>query len=364
MNVARNPYVKFLGLQHWYRSQSSKQIITSVILLACCLAAGSIWLAIIAIDSLYYDYYDTVSWVAGMGPGAAIGCQQLGTPASLEVPATAADFPGAEQYASGKSMGLPVQRAVLVLTSWASMRSGDTWSWSGPLVDANKAAWAAQCGYTFKSVPPPTDYDRKPAWWKVYLMAKELKSMQWTWVLWLDADAVLMQPGVCMDTLFAQAEASGHDIVGTDDGGGLNTGAWAARGNGGLQHSKSATAPWAAGFLQMVYAQEDLITPPPEAGLLYEQYAVQTCLDRWPAGRAHLRVVPPCAINSQPRKSLFDPALYYPGLPVYHTAGFHGQTKATLLCRALAASGVQPTWPAHSWAAVPEEIQAHCTAPV
>ena len=69
--------------------------------------------------------------------------------------------------------------------------------------------------------------DERPASWSKILAVKHyLKDVDW--VMWLDADTIITNPDIRLESLLPRS-ASGPDFVITVDGGGYNAGIWLMR---------------------------------------------------------------------------------------------------------------------------------------
>jgi hypothetical protein len=109
----------------------------------------------------------------------------------------------------------------------------------------NHAAYAARHGYTARDSSDllAVHTDRPPAWSKIKAVQRLLESNQCDWVLWLDADTVIMNSTVPLESLIpsdaATATATTIDLVITTDRRfTANSGSWLLR-----------NSPWSRQFL-------------------------------------------------------------------------------------------------------------------
>lgn len=79
------------------------------------------------------------------------------------------------------------------------------------------------------TTPPPKSgaADERPASWSKILAVKHyLKDRDW--VMWLDADTIVTNPDIRLESLLPRS-SNGPDFVITVDGGGYNAGIWLMR---------------------------------------------------------------------------------------------------------------------------------------
>jgi hypothetical protein len=120
------------------------------------------------------------------------------------------------------------------------------------LTNPSKRAYCERWGYDFACVEGTLDPDRPPAWSKVLLVRRLLD--QYDWVFWLDADALIMNPDVALESLLDPryslilVKQPGPDPFGNLH---LNTGSFFARSD-----------EWSKGLMDDLYRQSQFIDHP------------------------------------------------------------------------------------------------------
>jgi len=219
---------------------------------------------------------------------------------------------------------------------------------------ANKRAYADHHGYELLVHAPAPEL---PApWSKLDALLEHLP--RFDWLLYLDGDALIANPGVCLETFLDEA----YDLVLAEDWGGYNTGAFLVRNSNASVDLLRAMAATAAGALDLARREPWYAKTLP---FEFEQRALHYLADTqtwraWAARspekvprvspkaaaalRARIRVVPQCALNAYlvrprpaggPAAKAARHAAYQPGDFVVHLAGHKGENKAALLEYAL-----------------------------
>jgi len=237
------------------------------------------------------------------------------------------------------ALGEQAKPRVAILTLYDS-----TWSWAGSLVDNNRDEYAARWGYEYVNANGLINASRPTAWSKLTAMVHHLP--KYDWLLYLDADALIMNPDIQIEAFLDRR----YDFIATNDGNGFNSGSMLVQ-----------NTPWALWWLQQLWNQGHLVTGK-NLPFLYEQRAFHALLAADPSIEAkHVKYLPPCAFNSQLKKSPFDLGQFVPGDFVLHFAGYHGLTKQVMLCRYAAA--LHRTWVIlreDQIARIPLSVAAHC----
>ena len=218
----------------------------------------------------------------------------------------------------------------------------------------NKRAYADHHGYELIVHEPAATL---PApWSKIDALLLHLR--RFDWLLYLDGDALVANPAICLESFLDDA----YDVVMAEDWGGYNTGAFFVR-NSSFSHEllrKMADAatgkldlarrePWYAKTLPFEFEQRALHYLTDTAS--WRKWAARspTKVPRVdPAAaartRSHIKVVPQCALNaylvrprlaSGPSAKVAARAAYQPGDFVVHLAGHKGENKGALLDYAL-----------------------------
>jgi galactosyl transferase GMA12/MNN10 family len=84
----------------------------------------------------------------------------------------------------------------------------------------------AGCALTSQHVTHCCTDERPASWSKILAVKHYLKDVDW--VMWLDADTIITNPDIRLESLLPRS-ASGPDFVITVDGGGYNAGIWLMR---------------------------------------------------------------------------------------------------------------------------------------
>ena len=218
----------------------------------------------------------------------------------------------------------------------------------------NKRAYAAHHGYELIVHEPAATL---PApWSKIDALLLHLR--RFDWLLYLDGDALVANPAICLESFLDDA----YDVVMAEDWGGYNTGAFLVRNSTfsrGLLRAMAAAAtgkldlarrePWYAKTLPFEFEQRALHYLTDTAA--WRKWAARAptkvprvAADEAARTRSHIKVVPQCALNaylvrprlaSGPSAKVAARAAYQPGDFVVHLAGHKGENKGALLDYAL-----------------------------
>lgn len=109
---------------------------------------------------------------------------------------------------------------IAVVTAYES-----SWAELGALTAATKRAWCETHGYVFFDCCWPVE-GLHPSWMKFSLLETLVPSFEW--VMWTDADAVVVNPERRLEEFTEQ----GGDFLISDDGGGPNAGNYLVRNTG------------------------------------------------------------------------------------------------------------------------------------
>lgn len=98
----------------------------------------------------------------------------------------------------------------------------------GDLVAQNHALYAHRHGYRYTMIPRMLDRHRPPAWSKVLAVQDRLESGECEWVMWMDADVVIMNHSVLLEQSLLSADD--RDLIVTPDASfGVSSGVWLIR---------------------------------------------------------------------------------------------------------------------------------------
>lgn len=90
----------------------------------------------------------------------------------------------------------------------------------------NKVHYAEMHGYSYEDASWIVSDERPASWSKILAVKHYLKDRDW--VMWLDADTIITNPDIRLESLLPRS-ASGPDFVITVDSGGYNAGIWLLR---------------------------------------------------------------------------------------------------------------------------------------
>ncbi|MBL9139948.1 MAG: hypothetical protein JNK85_29015 [Verrucomicrobiales bacterium] len=169
--------------------------------------------------------------------------------------------------------------------------------------------YARQHDYALVRYHAPLDPTRHPAWNKVLAVRHALLSRQSEWVLWLDADAVIMN----FDFPATRLIRDDRDCLFASDFNGLNSGIFFAR------HCE-----WTLRFLEAAYFLGDINHDPDGYGPKWEQNTFKLLLAHFNDVRDRVAILPQRAMNSYPDD-------YRPGDFVLHLGGMTNQERLAAL---------------------------------
>ena len=175
----------------------------------------------------------------------------------------------------------------------------------------NRVHYATRHGYDVINSNTHIDPSRPVAWSKLRAVRAALALKKYDYVMYIDMDAVIMEPDITVESLIYASECgsgsgSGADIIMQQDWNGPNTGIWLAK-----------DTAWTAQFLDLAWSQKQLVPRKSSAGVShpfeYEQRAFHYLLDtdKWRERPlptydrvkskeylSHFCFLPQCAMNS------------------------------------------------------------------
>jgi len=140
------------------------------------------------------------------------------------------------------------------------------------------------------------DPSRHPSWNKILAVRNALLKQKEGWVMWVDADAVVMNHRVRAESLIPQ----GHDLVFASDDNGLVAGIFLIR-----------YCEWSLKFLETVFFLGDLNSDPDDFGPKWEQNTIKHILKHFAGFAGHVALLPKRQLNS-------DLASFQPGDFILH----------------------------------------------
>jgi len=143
---------------------------------------------------------------------------------------------------------------------------------------ANKSRYAARHGYDFHCYRDLIDPSRVPTWNRVPMLEKEIAEHGWDWIFWSDADSLVMNPEIKLESLVDPA----FDLIVAKESDLINLGNFFVRGS-----------PWSKYFLPFWYGQTDFIN---HGGK--EQSALYFLMRENEEVRSHIKIAPGRLFNS------------------------------------------------------------------
>ena len=116
----------------------------------------------------------------------------------------------------------------------------------------NKQDYATKHGYQIYDASHLLDTSRPPAWTKIRAVQALLQQQEakCDWVLWTDADTIIMNSDIKIES-FLPADSAHDLLVGSDNGGGYNSGVFLSR-----------NSDWTRQFLEDWWNMNDYVRPP------------------------------------------------------------------------------------------------------
>lgn len=187
-----------------------------------------------------------------------------------------------------------------------SIAWGDDYKESVRLGTENKSYYCQHHGYDFIYSEESEDPSRNIYWSKILLTLKALENPAYKWVVWMDADTLIMNTDVPLEDIIDE----GYQFMISKDWNGINSGVFFIK-NG----------PWAKDFLENVYTRTDCINT-----WWPEQIAIAKELEK-PEFGPFAKIVPSRMFNSYPKELLPHPSLttlFQPGDFILHFASVKG----------------------------------------
>ena len=149
----------------------------------------------------------------------------------------------------------------------------------------NKQDYANKHGYFLFDGSDHMDPSRPPAWSKIKAVKYLLDYEHCDWVMWTDADTVIMNSEVRIDD-FLPADSTKDMLVGSDKGGGYNSGVFLFR-----------NTEWSKQFLDKWWSMTDFVRPP-GLSLSGDNSAMKALLGNMVDFDDHVLSPPRCTFNS------------------------------------------------------------------
>lgn len=143
----------------------------------------------------------------------------------------------------------------------------------------SKASYCQKHGYDFIYAEESQDPSRHIYWSKIVLMLKTLENPSYKWVVWMDADTLIMNTDIPLEDLIDD----NYDFIISKDWNGINAGVFLSK-----------NSDWSRNFLNNVYARTDCLNTN-----FPEQNAISSELQK-PENGSLAKIVPQRLINSYP----------------------------------------------------------------
>jgi len=175
-------------------------------------------------------------------------------------------------------------------------------------------AYARRHGFAFRQFRRRLVANRHPSWSKVEAVLRLIRSGRFDWVLWVDADAFILNTEHDVRRLITGC----HDLITASDFNGLCCGVFLCR-----------ACPWSERFLETAMGLGDLGHDQDSHGPKWEQSAFKHILAHFPEHQRHVAVAPETWLNS-------SPISYRPGHFVLHLGAMTNEERLRTLRRILA----------------------------
>jgi hypothetical protein len=140
-------------------------------------------------------------------------------------------------------------------------------------------------GYRFVEHRSLLDITRHPAWNKIMAVRKAMSASRAQWILWVDADAVIMNYEHRIEDLIEE----GCDLIFGSDFNGLNSAVFLAR-----------NCEWCRQFFDAVYSLGDVNYDPDHYGPKWEQNTIKHLLNNFSGINEHVALHPENRMNALP----------------------------------------------------------------
>eukprot|EP00527_Entomoneis_sp_CCMP2396_P006523 CAMPEP_0198141074 /NCGR_PEP_ID=MMETSP1443-20131203/4145_1 /TAXON_ID=186043 /ORGANISM="Entomoneis sp., Strain CCMP2396" /LENGTH=346 /DNA_ID=CAMNT_0043803697 /DNA_START=90 /DNA_END=1130 /DNA_ORIENTATION=+ len=187
----------------------------------------------------------------------------------------------------------------------------------------NKIDYARKHGYQLFDGSDLIDTTRPPAWSKILAVAQLMDEDKCDWIMWTDADTVVMNSDQKIEN-FLPSDPSKHLLVGSDNGGGYNSGVFLLR-----------NTEWSRQFLSDWWDMRSFVRPPGMA-LSGDNNAMKALLRDMPDFQEHVLSPTRCTFNSFAKFLTFSQQLtvmenlkeqpWYASQDYYHKGDFLAHT--------------------------------------
>jgi len=185
-----------------------------------------------------------------------------------------------------------------------SIAAGENYQQKVKLGIENNRYYCQQHGYDFIFSDQSEDTSRHIYWSKIALVLKTLQKPTYKWVVWIDADALIMNHGIPLEDLIDEK----YNFIISRDSSGINSGVFFIK-----------NCDWSRDFLKSVYARTDCLK-----NANPEQDAIKLQI-QLPAYKAFTKIVPQRFFNSYEGNYYHRHTniAYQPGDFIVHFAGLN-----------------------------------------
>ena len=126
-----------------------------------------------------------------------------------------------------------------------SLAIGESYNEKVKLGEENKRTYCQMHGYDFIFVQEKLDPSRHAYWQKILLALKTMQNPDYKWIVWMDADTLIMDQGIPLEDFIDQKS----NFIVSENFNGINSGIFFVR-----------NCEWSLKFLHSVYARTDCLS--------------------------------------------------------------------------------------------------------
>lgn len=191
-----------------------------------------------------------------------------------------------------------------------SIAAGDDFRERVKLGIENKESYCKKYGYKFVCADKTLDTSRHPAWSKILLALETFNDPECKWVVWLDADTLIMNKGIPLSDFIDP----NYNLIISQDWNGINSGVFFIK-----------NCEWSKQLLKQAYNHTEFLNHH-----WYEQLALIREINK-PEFTPLVKVVPQRFFNAYPIESAASlNSTFQPGDFLIHFAGQHGSALSPL----------------------------------
>jgi len=152
----------------------------------------------------------------------------------------------------------------------------------GDITSAAAKDYCVAYGYRFACYREVLDQNQSPHWSKLLALQQEFEKGE-DWLLWLDADALIVQQRFRLEDILGAAENSGKNLIFSQDANGICSGVFFIK-----------NTEWSKQFIKSVLLLGEL----PDCGHLHEQQTIRKLFENFPSLRDHVTTIPDSIIQN------------------------------------------------------------------